>query len=149
MFTETRQIYYAVKTCKPINKNPKASLRFAPVSLLCNGRTFCAGRRARRPELGENAQDTRSGFKSHGQRQPPTTRAARFMKTKQTNPSPPRRLKRMVSQLFVWLEEYKCGCTFMAHYKKDLPGYCEKHGEDRKQATLVPVPKNTPMGHAG
>lgn len=31
-----------------------------------------------------------------------------------------------------WMEEYrKCGCTFVAQSKAALPGYCEKHGNDR------------------
>lgn len=61
-------------------------------------------------------------------------------------PEPPRKTKPKGN--YVWLEEYKCGCSFMAHFKKDLPGYCGRHGDDRKRkALLVPVPKDTQMGH--
>ena len=32
-----------------------------------------------------------------------------------------------------WWEEYKCGCVSeIVKRKKDLPGYCGKHGEDAR-----------------
>ena len=41
-----------------------------------------------------------------------------------------------------FIEEYeKCGCSFAAREVVDLPGYCEKHGNDRKTITFV---RNTP-----
>ncbi len=31
----------------------------------------------------------------------------------------------------LWFEEYKCGCVSnVVSKKKDLPGYCPKHGSD-------------------
>lgn len=34
-----------------------------------------------------------------------------------------------------WFEDYSCGCVSqVVERKKDLPGYCEKHGNDRRQA---------------
>ncbi len=34
-----------------------------------------------------------------------------------------------------WWEEYRCGCVSgTVKRKKDLPGYCPKHGEDRRHA---------------
>jgi hypothetical protein len=30
-----------------------------------------------------------------------------------------------------YFEEYKCGCVSKWGPKRDLPGYCEKHGADR------------------
>lgn len=32
-----------------------------------------------------------------------------------------------------WKEAYRCGCVSpVATRKRDLPGYCGKHGDDRK-----------------
>lgn len=37
-----------------------------------------------------------------------------------------------------WFEEYRCGCVSeTATTKKDLLGYCGKHGDDRRQ--IFPV----------
>jgi hypothetical protein len=34
---------------------------------------------------------------------------------------------------FFWIEEYKsCACSFVARIKAELPGYCPKHGNDRR-----------------
>lgn len=30
-----------------------------------------------------------------------------------------------------WLAEFKCGCTEVTDYKRDLLDYCGIHGEDR------------------
>lgn len=39
----------------------------------------------------------------------------------------------------IWLEEYKtCSCTYIADKKRDLPGYCPKHGTDRKYIIKLP-----------
>ena len=32
-----------------------------------------------------------------------------------------------------WLEGYRCGCSSDAKRKKDLLGYCAKHGDDRDE----------------
>lgn len=32
-----------------------------------------------------------------------------------------------------WFEEYRCGCVSeTVRVKKDLPGYCGKHGDNRR-----------------
>jgi hypothetical protein len=32
-----------------------------------------------------------------------------------------------------YFEEYRCGCVSdVARFKKDLPGYCPKHGDNRR-----------------
>lgn len=31
-----------------------------------------------------------------------------------------------------WLEEYKCGCSNVQRYKRELTGYCPQHGESRR-----------------
>jgi hypothetical protein len=47
-----------------------------------------------------------------------------------------------------WLEEYKsCGCSFVAKRKRDLLGYCERHGTDRKRVIKLPHPME--CGYAG
>lgn len=34
-----------------------------------------------------------------------------------------------------FMEEYQqCSCTFIAFDKSDLPGYCAKHGTDKRRA---------------
>ncbi len=35
-----------------------------------------------------------------------------------------------------WLEHYRCGCTNVTKLKKDLPGYCPTHGEDRLEPII-------------
>lgn len=38
----------------------------------------------------------------------------------------------------VWLEEYKrCGCSFIADKKSDLPGYCPRHFDDFRRRTRI------------
>jgi len=32
-----------------------------------------------------------------------------------------------------WIEEYKCGCSTESPRKRDLLGYCSKHGDSRKR----------------
>lgn len=50
---------------------------------------------------------------------------------------------------YVYLEEYeKCGCSFAARLKKELPGYCSIHGTDRKRCTKLPDP-DFELGFAG
>ena len=39
---------------------------------------------------------------------------------------------------FVWLEEFKCGCSNIVKVRKDAIGYCPIHGEDRRRITHVP-----------
>lgn len=31
-----------------------------------------------------------------------------------------------------YFEEYKCGCVSKLMAKRDLPGYCPKHGDDKR-----------------
>lgn len=40
---------------------------------------------------------------------------------------------------FWYMEQYRCGCTFVARFKKDLMGYCGRHGMDR-QGVIYPLP---------
>ena len=43
-----------------------------------------------------------------------------------------------------WFEEYKCGCCSSAvKTKKELLGYCEKHGSDRIR--IYPQIKRPPI----
>jgi hypothetical protein len=39
---------------------------------------------------------------------------------------------------YVWLEEYHCGCATEETRKRDLPGYCPKHGEDAIRVYKIP-----------
>ena len=49
-----------------------------------------------------------------------------------------------------WLEEYcVCGCTFMAWTKGELLGYCQKHGNSRRNVYKLPAAADMEMGHAG
>lgn len=32
----------------------------------------------------------------------------------------------------LWLEEYRCGCTFVGEWR-ERPGYCGTHGESKKK----------------
>ncbi len=60
------------------------------------------------------------------------------------------RSQRLVIQRNAWLEEYRaCGCTFMARTKRELLGYCQKHGNDRRRITRMPCAADMEMGHAG
>jgi hypothetical protein len=38
-----------------------------------------------------------------------------------------------------WLEEYVCGCSDTQNTRKELVGYCSKHGADRR-APPVHIP---------
>lgn len=41
-----------------------------------------------------------------------------------------------------WIEDYGCGCSATFYDKNDLPGYCEKHGNDVREVIFtwsVPV----------
>jgi hypothetical protein len=52
----------------------------------------------------------------------------------------------------IWFEEYKtCSCSFLALEKKDLPGYCEKHGTEKRRRMRVPNHdyKDEDLGYAG
>jgi hypothetical protein len=47
-----------------------------------------------------------------------------------------------------WMEEYKtCGCSFVAKLRRELPGYCSRHGTDRRRVTKLP--KAIEAGYAG
>ncbi len=45
-----------------------------------------------------------------------------------------------------WLEGYGCGCTHVEKTKKDLPGYCVVHGDDRRE--VHHLPGKVEVGHA-
>ena len=37
-----------------------------------------------------------------------------------------------------FMEEYKhCSCTFIGFDKADMPGYCEKHGHDKRRTYQI------------
>lgn len=53
----------------------------------------------------------------------------------------------------MWFETYRqCGCVIEAHRKKDLMGYCAKHGTDRANVYRIgeippsPTPETPPDG---
>ena len=39
----------------------------------------------------------------------------------------------------LWIEEYRCGCSSEANLKRDLLGYCEIHGESRRNIYKIPI----------
>lgn len=40
-----------------------------------------------------------------------------------------------------WLEEYKgCSCTLVSRYKRDLIGYCGRHGGSMRNTFRLPSP---------
>lgn len=42
-----------------------------------------------------------------------------------------------------WFEEYKqCGCSYVAEFKRELVGYCGRHGTDR-QSIPSRIPANS------
>jgi hypothetical protein len=44
-----------------------------------------------------------------------------------------------------YFEEYKCGCVSeVMKRRKDLEGYCGKHGDDRRTVWIVPVQTGLP-----
>ena len=47
-----------------------------------------------------------------------------------------------------WLEEYECGCTFVAKKKKELIGYCSYHGENRINLYKLEKSKEIEVGHS-
>ena len=48
-----------------------------------------------------------------------------------------------------WFEEYRCGCSFMSRTKKELPGYCAKHGDSRRNKPVkLPNVDNDSLGFA-
>lgn len=50
---------------------------------------------------------------------------------------------------WMWLEEYRhCGCTFLARVRRELLGYCEKHGNDRRRVHRLPFDPSVTFGHA-
>lgn len=53
---------------------------------------------------------------------------------------------------WVLLEEYKgCGCSYMSCRRDELPGYCQRHGTDRRRVTKLPAGslKDEDLGYAG
>lgn len=36
----------------------------------------------------------------------------------------------------LWLEEYACGCSFVGP-RKELPGYCPRHGDSKRKAYRI------------
>lgn len=39
----------------------------------------------------------------------------------------------------VWFEEYKhCSCSFVADLRRELPGYCPRHGNDKRRRLQLP-----------
>jgi len=40
---------------------------------------------------------------------------------------------------YQWLAEYRCGCAEVQSRKKDLVGYCGKHGDEPKRITKLPI----------
>lgn len=42
-------------------------------------------------------------------------------------------------QKMVWYEEYRiCACSFIAIEKRDLPGYCPRHFNDKRRVVRIP-----------
>lgn len=53
----------------------------------------------------------------------------------------------MKEKLF-WMEEYEnCHCSFVSEFRKDLPGYCQRHGTNRQ--FIYKIPKTENIGYAG
>lgn len=48
------------------------------------------------------------------------------------------RERRARQKKFVWLQEFKCGCSQMERSRQDLTGYCNKHGDDVRRTTKLP-----------
>ena len=46
--------------------------------------------------------------------------------------------KKHVYPKFIWIQHYKCGCVDTQDRKKDLMGYCGKHGSDSLETLKVP-----------
>jgi hypothetical protein len=52
----------------------------------------------------------------------------------------------------LWLEEYKtCSCSFLAVSRADLPGYCQKHGTEKRHRIKISkaAHENIELGYAG
>lgn len=43
---------------------------------------------------------------------------------------------------YVWLEEYKCSCSFVGDTRRELPGYCSVHGNDKIRVIRLPKDEN-------
>lgn len=55
-------------------------------------------------------------------------------------------------ETMAWYEEYQtCSCSFIAKTRDELPGYCQKHGTDKKRRRRIPDQdyKLEDMGYAG
>jgi len=50
-----------------------------------------------------------------------------------------------------WFEEYEvCSCSYMARTKAELPGYCERHGTNRRRKPIkLPNVEDGDLGYAG
>jgi len=48
---------------------------------------------------------------------------------------------------WLWLEEFKCGCTNVIKTKREALGYCPVHGQDRRRIILIR--KKLGNGYAG
>ncbi len=39
----------------------------------------------------------------------------------------------------IWFEEYRtCSCSFVADLRRDLPGYCPRHGHNKRRRLQLP-----------
>jgi hypothetical protein len=38
---------------------------------------------------------------------------------------------------YIWIEEYRCGCSSSSDTKRELLGYCKIHGESRRKIYKV------------
>lgn len=50
------------------------------------------------------------------------------------------KLTRILPGMGIWLEEYKCGCSFVTKTKSEALGYCPTHGEDRRHLYKLTEP---------
>lgn len=49
----------------------------------------------------------------------------------------------------VWYEEYKhCACSFIAEKRAELPGYCPRHGNEKRRRLKLPD-KGFERGYVG
>ena len=52
-------------------------------------------------------------------------------------------MTRRIIQKVKYFEDYHCGCVSeYTKFKKDLPGYCKTHGDDRRQVWPIPKEEN-------
>lgn len=48
-----------------------------------------------------------------------------------------------------WMEEYaSCACSFVGKTRAELPGYCGKHGNNRKHLYRVDMDESMEMGQS-